>query len=32
VRSGEEGLADMGRIVQPVAIKLEVEGEAGTHS
>jgi hypothetical protein len=31
VRSDEEGLADMGRIVRPVPIKLEMEGESGTH-
>lgn len=31
VRSDEEGLSDMGRIVRPVAIDLKVEGESGTH-
>lgn len=31
VRSDEEGLSDMGRVVRPVAIQLNVEGESGTH-
>lgn len=31
VRSDEESLADMGRVVRPVHIALEVEGESGTH-
>jgi hypothetical protein len=31
VIGNEESLADMGRIVRPVAIKLEMEGETGTY-
>lgn len=31
LRSGEEGLADMGNVVQAVPIALKVEGETGTH-
>lgn len=32
VRSDEESLSDMGRVVRPVAISLEVQGESGTHA
>lgn len=32
VNSNEESLADMGKLVRPVAISLEVQGESGTHA
>lgn len=32
VKGDEEGLSDMGRIVRPVHIQLDVEGESGVHA
>ena len=32
VNSSEESLSDLGKLVRPVAISLEVQGESGTHA